>query len=85
MDIIIEDSDLCNKIIKKEKFEKLGQYNQMCGRPLVEGQEIVLVNILITFFKYTPTIIHFLKINALYTFYRSSIFYLFYSKILVVP
>ena len=87
MDIVIEESELCDIITKKEKFEKSGQYNQMCGRPLVEGQQLILVNMMITFntFKYSLIILHFLKMNALYAFDRSLIFYLFYSKILVVP
>ena len=86
MDIIIEDSELCDNITKKEKFEKSGQYNQMCGRPLVEGQQIILVNMMITFntFKYFLIILHVLKMNALYILDKSLIFYMFYSKILVV-
>ena len=51
MDVIIEDSELCDKLTNKQKYTNSGEYNQMCGTLLAPGQEIILVNMLINFIK----------------------------------
>ena len=47
MEVIIEDSEICDKVTKQIRFKRLFDHNQMCGRPLQRGQQTSMVIILI--------------------------------------